>query len=102
MPIAGTESNLQFWTDYHLCQWTEVRSTATSSRLIGCLFEQEVPQQAAAKYFVQLNEKHLSSIKRTKDSSVIITFSHFFTSKYARTGVESISSTVGFLISLGI
>ncbi|CAF1307467.1 unnamed protein product [Rotaria sordida] len=64
MPVPNVESDLQLWMDYYRCQWTD-----------------EVPQREAAKYFVNLNEQHLSSLNKNKSNSKIITFSHFLTSK---------------------
>ncbi|CAF4137506.1 unnamed protein product [Rotaria sp. Silwood2] len=64
MPAPNVKSDLQLWTDHYCCQWTN-----------------EVPQCEAAKYFVKLNEQHLSSLNKNKSNSKIITFSHFLTSK---------------------
>ncbi|CAF1294282.1 unnamed protein product [Rotaria sp. Silwood1] len=64
MPSPNVESDLKLWMDHYWCQWTD-----------------EVPQCEAAKYFVKLNEQHLSRLDKNKSNSKIITFSHFLTSK---------------------
>lgn len=83
MPMAGFDSDLKLWTDHFMCQWTNVRNHYLSISS-SCLFlgSKEVPQHEAAKYFVQLNEKHLSALSKNNCPSTIITFSHFFTSRY--------------------
>ncbi|CAF0862717.1 unnamed protein product [Rotaria sp. Silwood1] len=64
LPSPDVESDLKLWMDHYWCQWTD-----------------EVPQCEAAKYFVKLNEQHLSRLDKNKSNSKIITFSHFLTSK---------------------
>ncbi|CAF3287032.1 unnamed protein product [Rotaria socialis] len=64
VPSPNVTSDLQLWSDYYSCKWTN-----------------EVPQHLAAKYFTTLNEKYISSFKENRNNSKIITFSHFLTSK---------------------
>ncbi len=78
IPIDGVQSDLRLWSDSYRCKWTDVNK---SYDLFSNKFfiSKEVPQTEVARYFVKLNQQHLSSLNH---NSKIITFSHFLTSRY--------------------
>lgn len=64
IPSADVISDYELWTDTYQCKWLNT--------------EQNTP----AQYFTKLNEENISNLSENKkNAKMIITFSHFLTSK---------------------